>query len=158
MSSFPGLFDSTCFCLDSQEVKPDTEILQQVTHGGLAWGEAREGWESRKGKRRKAGKDVVSEASASSWPCSVHCTTDAIPLRGLGHGTPTLISLPPQPTVDRKYGVGLVLPLRHPSVSIWRGDRCVPLAHLQRLDCPGDQPGTNGTWTDVSACLLLDIS
>ena len=31
------------FCLVSQEVEPETEILQQVTHGRPAWGETREG-------------------------------------------------------------------------------------------------------------------
>ena len=38
-----GLFESTCLCLDSQEVEPETEILQQVIHGRMAWGETREG-------------------------------------------------------------------------------------------------------------------
>ena len=30
------------------------------------------GEESREGKRKEAGKDVILGASASSWPCNVH--------------------------------------------------------------------------------------
>ena len=40
-----------------------------------------------------------------------------------------------------------------------RGQMCaISSPHLQQLDWPGAQPGTNSNWTDVSACLLLDIS
>ena len=98
------------------------------------------GEESREGKRKKAGKDVILGASASSCP-AVYTTTEAAPPRGLGHGTPTLISFPLQATRDKKYGLGLVLPLRHPPVSIWRGDRCMPLKAHTCSSWTGQEPG-----------------